>query len=55
VDISYASGTRTPGLESGQGIRFLGKHSSAVVYKNYLICIVCVLKGEIKALATKLF
>jgi hypothetical protein len=36
--------------------RFLGKHSSAVVCKmTYIISIVCVLKGEIKALATKLF
>jgi hypothetical protein len=33
VDIASASGTRRPGFESRQGIRFLGKHSSAVVYK----------------------
>jgi hypothetical protein len=38
------------------GTRFLGKHSSAVVYiQNDLICSVCVLKGEIKAFATKIF
>jgi hypothetical protein len=28
VDIASASGTRRPGFESRQGIRFLGKHSS---------------------------
>jgi hypothetical protein len=33
VDIASASGTGRPGFESLQGIRFLGKHSSAVVYK----------------------
>jgi hypothetical protein len=33
VDIASASGTRRPGFESRQGIKFLGKHSSAVVYK----------------------
>jgi hypothetical protein len=44
VDIASASGKRRPGFESRQGIRFLGKHSSAVVYKNDLIRIVCVLK-----------
>jgi hypothetical protein len=33
VDIASASGTRRPGLESRQGIRFLWKHSIAVVYK----------------------
>jgi hypothetical protein len=55
VDIASASGTRRPGFESRQGIRFLGKHTSAVVFKmTYVICIVCVLKGEIKALATKM-
>jgi hypothetical protein len=31
VDIASASGTRRPGFEPLQGIRFLGKHSSAVV------------------------
>jgi hypothetical protein len=31
--IASASRTRRPGFESGQGIRFLGKHSNAVVYK----------------------
>jgi hypothetical protein len=34
VDIAPASGTRRPGFESRQGIRFLGKHSSAVVFKK---------------------
>jgi hypothetical protein len=29
---------------------FLGKHSNAVAY-NDLMCIVCVLKGELKELA----
>jgi hypothetical protein len=33
VDIIVASGTRRPGFESRQRIRFLGKHSIAVVYK----------------------
>jgi hypothetical protein len=33
VDIASASRMRRPGFESRQGIRFLGKHSSAVVYK----------------------
>jgi hypothetical protein len=42
-----------PGFESRQGTGFLGKHSSAVVYKNDLICIVYELKGELKALVTK--
>jgi hypothetical protein len=56
VDIASASRTRRPGFESRHGIRFLGKHSGAVVYKmTYVICIVCVLKGEIKALASKIF
>jgi hypothetical protein len=50
VDIPSVSGTSRHGFKSRQGMRFLGKHSSAVVYKT---CIDCVLKGEIKALATK--
>jgi hypothetical protein len=50
VDITSVSWTRRPGFESHKGIRFLGRHSRAVVYD--LICIVFVLKGEIKALAT---
>jgi hypothetical protein len=54
VDIASASGTRRPGFESRLGIRFLGEHSSAVM-QNYLICIVCVLKREMRALATKKF
>jgi hypothetical protein len=33
VDIASASRTRRPGFEFRRGIRFLGKHSSAVVYK----------------------
>jgi hypothetical protein len=33
VDIASTSGMRRPEFESHQGIRFLGKHSSAVVYK----------------------
>jgi hypothetical protein len=33
VDIASASGTRRPMFESRQGIRFLMKHSSAVLYK----------------------
>jgi hypothetical protein len=33
VDIASGSGTRRPGFEYCQGISFLGKHSSAVVYK----------------------
>jgi hypothetical protein len=33
MDIASASGTRRPGFESPQDIRFLGKHLSAVVYK----------------------
>jgi hypothetical protein len=33
MDIASASGMRRPGFESRQGIRFLGKHSNAVVYK----------------------
>jgi hypothetical protein len=33
VGIASASGTRRHGFESCQGIRFLGKHSSAIVYK----------------------
>jgi hypothetical protein len=33
VDIASASRTKRPGFEFRQGIRFLGKHSSAVVYK----------------------
>jgi hypothetical protein len=37
-------------------IRFLEKHSSAAVYKKtYLISIICVLKGEIKTLATNIY
>jgi hypothetical protein len=31
--VASASGTRSPGFEFRQGIRFLGKHNSAVVYK----------------------
>jgi hypothetical protein len=46
MDIASASGMRRPGFESRQGKRFLGKHRSAIV---------CVLKGEIKALATKIY
>jgi hypothetical protein len=53
VDIASSFGTIRPGFESHQGVRFLGKHNSAVV--NDSICIVCVLKGEIKAVATKIF
>jgi hypothetical protein len=54
VDIATASGTRRPGFESRQGIRFLGKHSSAVVYKiTYIICIVCVLKRRNKGIGHK--
>jgi hypothetical protein len=42
VDIESASGTRRPWFESHQGIRFLGKHSSAVVYKiTYNALFVC--------------
>jgi hypothetical protein len=37
VDIASASGSRRPGFESRQGIRFLGKQSSAVD----LICMHC--------------
>jgi hypothetical protein len=49
VDIASASGTRRPGLESRQGIRFLGKHNSALEYKmTYVVCFVCEFKGEIK-------
>jgi hypothetical protein len=56
VDIASASGMRGPGFESRQGIGFLGKHCSAVVFKMTLhMCFVCVLKGEIKALASKTF
>jgi hypothetical protein len=33
VDIASASGTRRPGFESHKGVRFLGKHSSVVVFK----------------------
>jgi hypothetical protein len=33
MDIASASGTRRPGFKSRQGLRFLGKHSSAVVFK----------------------
>jgi hypothetical protein len=33
VDIASASGTRRPGFKSRQGMRFLEKHSSAVVYE----------------------
>jgi hypothetical protein len=44
VDIASASGTRRPEFESREGIRFLGNHSSAVVYQNDPICVVCVLK-----------
>jgi hypothetical protein len=33
MDITSASGTRRPGFESRQDIRFLGKHRNAVVYK----------------------
>jgi hypothetical protein len=36
VDIASASGTRRPGFESRQGIRFLGKHGNAVAYKMTL-------------------
>jgi hypothetical protein len=32
VDIASASGTRRPGFESRQSIRFLGKPSIAAVY-----------------------
>jgi hypothetical protein len=54
MDIASDSGTRGPGFESHQGIRFLGKHCSDVVYKMpYEVCIVCVLNREIKTLATK--
>jgi hypothetical protein len=34
VDIESATGTRRPGFKSHQGIRFLGKNSSAVVLKK---------------------
>jgi hypothetical protein len=33
VDNTSPSGTGRPGFESRQGIRFLRKHSSAVMYK----------------------
>jgi hypothetical protein len=36
VDIAAAPETRRPRFESRQAIRFLGKHSSAVVYKMTL-------------------
>jgi hypothetical protein len=56
VDIASSTETRRPGFESRLGIRFLGKHSSAVVYNmTYEKCIVCVLKGKMEALATKLY
>jgi hypothetical protein len=56
-DIASASRTRRPGFESRQGMRFLGKHSSAVVYTylNDLICIVCVLKKRNKGIVQKIF
>jgi hypothetical protein len=42
VDIASASGTRRPGFEYRQSKRFLGKHSSAVVYKmTYYALFVC--------------
>jgi hypothetical protein len=44
VDIASVSRTRRPGFESRQGIRFLGKRGSAVVYKIDLMCLVCLLK-----------
>jgi hypothetical protein len=34
MDITSASGMWRPGFEFPQGIRFLWKHSSAVVYKK---------------------
>jgi hypothetical protein len=52
VDIAFASGTRRPVFESRQGIRFLGKHSSAVVYNWLNMNCLCVEKREIKALVT---
>jgi hypothetical protein len=42
VDIASASRTRRPGFESRQGIRFLGKHSYAVVYKWLNMHCLCV-------------
>jgi hypothetical protein len=54
LDIASASGMRRPGFESRRGIRFLGKHSSAVVYKMTYICnmhCLCVKRG----LATKIY
>jgi hypothetical protein len=56
---AWRSGHRTrlrntrPGFESRQGVRFLGKHSNAVFCNllAYVICIACVWKKEIKALA----
>jgi hypothetical protein len=41
VDIVSVSERRRPRFESCQGIRFLVYHSSAVVYKNDLICMPC--------------
>jgi hypothetical protein len=49
--VDIVSGTRRPGFESCQVIIFLGKHSSAVMYKM----MGCVLKLEIKAVATNLY
>jgi hypothetical protein len=51
VDIPSSSGTRRPGFKSRQGIRFLGKHSSAVVYKMTIYALFVYWKGKIKALA----
>jgi hypothetical protein len=54
IDIASASGTRRPGFESRQGITFLGKHSSAVLYKLLDMHCLCFEKREIKVLAKKI-
>jgi hypothetical protein len=57
VDIPTASGARRPGFESRQGIRFLGKHSRAVVYKmTHCLCVESRNKGivhNIKSFSNK--
>jgi hypothetical protein len=48
--VDIASASRISRILPGYYV-FLGRYSSAVVYKiTYIICILCVLKGEIKSM-----
>jgi hypothetical protein len=53
--VAQSTQNRRHGFEFHQGIRFLGSHSNAVVYKQLNMHCLCIEKREIKALARKYF